>query len=48
MGDDWLNDSMICYVEEIFAKVDDKKIMMRFIPTRNVEVIYLDNFIFLA
>ena len=31
IGDDWLNDLMICYVEkEIFAKVDDKKIMLRF------------------
>jgi hypothetical protein len=28
MGDDWLNDLMICYIEkEIFTKVDDKKIM---------------------
>ena len=31
IGDDWLNDLMICYVEkEIFAKIDDKKIMLRF------------------
>jgi hypothetical protein len=31
MGDDWLNDLMICYVEkEIFAEIDDKKIMPRF------------------
>jgi hypothetical protein len=31
MGDDWLNDLLICYVEkEIFTKVDDKKIMLRF------------------
>ena len=31
IGDDWLNDLMICYVEkEIFAKVDDKKIMLCF------------------
>jgi hypothetical protein len=31
MGDDWLNDLMICYVEkEIFAEIDDKKIMLRF------------------
>ena len=31
MGDDWLNNLMICYVEkEIFAKIDDKKIMLRF------------------
>ena len=30
IGDDWLNDLMICYVEkEIFAKTDDKKIMLR-------------------
>jgi hypothetical protein len=34
MGDDWLNDLMICYVEkEIFAKIDDKKIMLRFHST---------------
>jgi hypothetical protein len=31
IGDDWLNDLMICYVEkDIFAKTDDKKIMLRF------------------
>jgi hypothetical protein len=31
MGDDWLNDLMIWYVEkEIFPKIDDKKIMLRF------------------
>jgi hypothetical protein len=31
IGDDWLNDLMICYVEkEIFAQIDDKKIMLRF------------------
>ena len=31
IGDDWLNDLMICYVEkEIFAKTDDKQIMLRF------------------
>ena len=31
IGDDWLNDLMICYVEkDIFAKIDDKKIMLRF------------------
>ena len=31
IGDEWLNDLMICYVEkEIFAKIDDKKIMLRF------------------
>ena len=31
IGDDWLNNLMICYVErEIFAKIDDKKIMLRF------------------
>ena len=31
IGDDWLNDLMICYVEkEIFAKIDDKQIMLRF------------------
>ena len=31
LGDDWLSDLMICYVEkEIFAKFDDKKIMLCF------------------
>ena len=31
IGDDWLNNLMICYVEkEIFTKIDDKKIMLRF------------------
>jgi hypothetical protein len=31
IGDDWLNDLMICYVEkEIFTQIDDKKIMLRF------------------
>ena len=31
IGDDWLNDLMICYVEkEIFAQIDDKKIMLCF------------------
>jgi hypothetical protein len=31
MGDDWLNDLMIWYDEkEIIAKIDDKKIMLRF------------------
>ena len=31
IGDDWLNDLMICYVEkDIFAKIDNKKIMLRF------------------
>ena len=29
--EDWLNNLIICYVEkEIFAKIDDKKIMLRF------------------
>ena len=36
IGDDWLNDLMICYVEkEIFAKIDDKKIMLRFNSYKN-------------
>ena len=31
IGDDWLNNLMICYVEkDIFAKIEDKKIMLRF------------------
>jgi hypothetical protein len=31
IGDDCLNDLMICYVEkEIFAQIDDKKIMLHF------------------
>jgi hypothetical protein len=31
IGDDWLNDLMICYVEkQIFAKVHDNQIMLRF------------------
>ena len=36
IGDDWLNNLMICYVEkEIFQKIDDKKIMLRFHALRN-------------
>ena len=31
IGDDWFGDLMICYSEkEIFQKIDDKKIMLRF------------------
>jgi hypothetical protein len=31
IGDDWLNDLMICYNEnEIFRKIDNKKIKKRF------------------
>jgi len=31
IGDDWFSDLMICYSEkEIFQKIDDKKIMLRF------------------
>ena len=36
IGDDWLNDLMICYVEkEIFAKIDDKRVMLRFHSFKN-------------
>ena len=31
IGDDWFSDLMICYSEkEIFQKIDDKKITLRF------------------
>jgi hypothetical protein len=36
IGDDWLNDLMICFVErEIFAKISDKQIMLRFHALKN-------------
>ncbi|CAN6318378.1 unnamed protein product, partial [Urochloa humidicola] len=31
MGDEWLNDLMICYIEkQIFRKIDNEKIKKRF------------------
>ena len=36
MGDDWLNDLMVCFVErEIFAKISDKEIMVHFHALKN-------------
>jgi hypothetical protein len=36
ISDDWLNDLMICFVErEIFSKISDKQIMLRFHALKN-------------
>ena len=36
MNDDWMNNSMICYIErDLFASVDDEKILKRFQGIRN-------------
>lgn len=36
MADDWINDSMICYIErEIFAAIDDERILQRFQSMNN-------------
>jgi hypothetical protein len=48
MGDDWLNNLMIFYVEkEILQKLMTRRSYCVYIPIRNVEVMCLDNFFFL-
>jgi hypothetical protein len=31
MGDEWMNNSMLCYIEwDIFANIEDKKVLKHF------------------
>ena len=39
MNDDWMNDSMICYIErDLFVSIEDDKILERFQGIRNRKI----------
>jgi hypothetical protein len=39
MNDDWMNNSMICYIErDLFASIEDDKILKRFQGLRNRKI----------
>jgi hypothetical protein len=39
MNDDWMNNSMICYIErDLFASVEDEKILKRFQGFKNRKI----------
>jgi hypothetical protein len=39
MNDDWMNDSMICYIErDLFASIEDDKILKRYQGIRNRKI----------